>query len=253
MPQRNPFTVLGLPFDATAEAIKAAWRRLAREHHPDVARSGASGERRANHVMAEINAAYQELRDPVRRRKHREAAAREAQEGRENRSQEAFHATDTRREAYGEPTSWVPRSRPQRPLTGRIDTSAVFHPRNTVLHPLSHSPLPGLPPRPRDAFHREEPRASDPTGPMLRAQGAADDTLPSLAEAMEMRLRFGKFEGRTLREVASLEPSYIGWIVRTIGRDPELLQCARVVERYLERTRAQRRGDFDSPAQTQAQ
>ncbi|MGD0249036.1 MAG: J domain-containing protein, partial [Candidatus Limnocylindrales bacterium] len=32
---RNPFTVLGLPLDATTETIKTAWRGLARQHHPD--------------------------------------------------------------------------------------------------------------------------------------------------------------------------------------------------------------------------
>ena len=75
---RNPFAVLGLPLDATLETIKVAWRRLAREHHPDVASGDKAGERRANREMAEINAAYQELRDPEKRRVHRDAAARAA-------------------------------------------------------------------------------------------------------------------------------------------------------------------------------
>src|SRR5512142_2104732 len=78
MPGRNPFAVLGLPFDATTDAIKAAWRRLAREHHPDVTSGDATLERRATRRMAEINAAYQELRDPQKRRVHREEAARQA-------------------------------------------------------------------------------------------------------------------------------------------------------------------------------
>src|SRR5664280_618955 len=75
---RNPFTVLELPLDATADAIKAAWRRLARQHHPDVTSGDPAVEKRANHTMAEINTAYHELRDPNKRRLHREVAARTA-------------------------------------------------------------------------------------------------------------------------------------------------------------------------------
>src|SRR5450759_4795744 len=78
---RNPFTVLELPLDATADVIKAAWRRLARQHHPDVTSGDSLLEKRANHTMAEINTAYHELRDPDKRRLHRGAAARAARAG----------------------------------------------------------------------------------------------------------------------------------------------------------------------------
>ena len=61
MVRRDPHTVLGLAPGASASAIKAAWRRLAREHHPDLA--GSTAERRtATRRMAEINAAYADLR-----------------------------------------------------------------------------------------------------------------------------------------------------------------------------------------------
>jgi len=50
---------------------------------------------------------------------------------------------------------------------------------------------------------------------------------------METRLKFGKFAGSTMGEVAAVEPSYIDWIVRTIDRDPETSLAARVVLRYL--------------------
>ena len=36
MPKRNPLDVLGVPRDASQATIKAAWRRLARENHPDL-------------------------------------------------------------------------------------------------------------------------------------------------------------------------------------------------------------------------
>lgn len=47
---RDWWEVLGVPKDSSADTIKAAYRRLAAEHHPD---RGGSPER-----MAEVNAAY---------------------------------------------------------------------------------------------------------------------------------------------------------------------------------------------------
>lgn len=44
-----------------------------------------------------------------------------------------------------------------------------------------------------------------------------------------MTLDFGKFHGRTLGEIEDLEPSYVVWLARTITRDPDLLDGARVV------------------------
>ena len=44
-----------------------------------------------------------------------------------------------------------------------------------------------------------------------------------------MLVTFGKFHGRTLGEIEELEPSYVRWIARTITRDPDLLDGARVV------------------------
>jgi hypothetical protein len=239
---RNPFTVLGLPLDASAETIKMAWRRLARQHHPDVstgyptgdAAGDPTGERRANRTMAEINAAYQELRDPVRRRVHREAAVRASRAG--GTWPPGRTAADRGPAgATGTADTTPPGSRPSsRPVTARIDTSALLRPRNSTLHPLDRSPLPGLPPRPRSVEGREPPRASTPTGPTHRRRGpSVEADLPSTAEAMETRLGFGKFAGRTLGEVAAVEPSYLEWIVRTIDRDPEVSLAARVVLRYL--------------------
>src|SRR5664280_35217 len=102
---RNPFTVLGLPLDATLETIKVAWRRLAREHHPDVASGDEAREKLANRTMAEINAAYQELRDPEKRRVHREAAARAAWVN-------GHEASDGPPPPPFSRPGWVPRPRP---------------------------------------------------------------------------------------------------------------------------------------------
>jgi curved DNA-binding protein CbpA len=246
MPPRNPFVVLELPLDATADGIKAAWRRLARQHHPDVASGDLGVERRANHRMAEINAAYHELSDPERRQRHRESAARAARAGHSGEWPGGTAAGDPSHSPYRRSTR-VPLSRAGRPVTARIDTSALLRPRNATLRPLDRSPLPGLPPRPRSAEDREPPRASTPTGPTHRRPGPnLEAEMPALAEALETRLKFGKFEGLTLADVADLEPTYVDWIVRTIDRDAGLLLAARVVLRYLERSGAIRRRRLDA-------
>jgi curved DNA-binding protein CbpA len=58
----DPYQVLGVRPDASAETIAAAYRSLARRHHPDVSRSADAQPR-----MAQINAAWAILRDPARR------------------------------------------------------------------------------------------------------------------------------------------------------------------------------------------
>lgn len=268
---RNPFAVLGVPADASADAIKAAWRRLARQHHPDVKIGDVGAERKATRTMAEINAAYQELRDPVRRRMARQAAMQ---------NDGAAPGGDRRRHAGTWPPHQPPRRRPDtpprpdapprpdtppwgetstgdpgafdrmrsRPVTARIDTSALFHPRNSILHPLDRSPLPGWPPPSRSSSDREPPRASLPSGPTVRRVGPSlEGELPDLATARDTRLRFGKFAGLTLGDVAEVEPTYVEWIVRTIDKDPEISLAARVVLRSIQRTRPIHRPRLDAP------
>lgn len=53
--------MLGVAPEAAPEEIRAAYRRLARQHHPDVAGSTADG------TIHALNAAYAVLGDPVRR------------------------------------------------------------------------------------------------------------------------------------------------------------------------------------------
>ena len=60
------YETLGIGRDASADAVKAAFRGLARKHHPDVNPSDPSAERR----FQAINEAYEVLRDPKTRRKY---------------------------------------------------------------------------------------------------------------------------------------------------------------------------------------
>ena len=63
----DPFAVLGVEAGASPDEVAAAYRRAAKQWHPDLA--GTAGDRR----MAEINAAYDLLRSGVWQRRHRQA------------------------------------------------------------------------------------------------------------------------------------------------------------------------------------
>jgi hypothetical protein len=196
--------VLGVPRDAAQSTIKAAWRRLAREHHPDLTPDDPAATERATRRMAEINRAYAELRDAL--------PGPASPEGGGNGG-----------------GTWPPKPRPTRPVTGRVDTTATFRSRNTTTGPVRHEQ-----PLPQTAWH--EPRASQPTGPMdrRRQRNFRPPEPPSLEAARAWPIEFGKFHGHTLGQVADFEPTYIDWLARTISRDPDLVAAARVLQDDLD-------------------
>ena len=62
--RKNYYLILGVPRGESAAGIHAAYRDLAKQHHPDVA--GPSGAER----FREITEAYKILSDPTQRRRH---------------------------------------------------------------------------------------------------------------------------------------------------------------------------------------
>ena len=60
---RDYFSVLGVERGADADAIKRAFRKLARQYHPDI----NPGDREAAARFRNIAAAYETLVDPTRR------------------------------------------------------------------------------------------------------------------------------------------------------------------------------------------
>jgi molecular chaperone DnaJ len=62
MDKRDYYEVLGVPRDADENAIKSAYRKLARQYHPDVNKATDAGER-----FKEINEAYEVLSDAEKR------------------------------------------------------------------------------------------------------------------------------------------------------------------------------------------
>src|SRR4051812_8432769 len=68
---KDYYSVLGVPRDATEADIKKAFRKLAQQYHPDVAKDKKVAEAK----FKEINEANEVLSDPVKRRKYDELGA----------------------------------------------------------------------------------------------------------------------------------------------------------------------------------
>ena len=66
MQYKDYYQILGVSKDATEKDIKRAFRKLARQHHPDV----NPGDPEAEQRFKEINEAYEVLSDPEKRRKY---------------------------------------------------------------------------------------------------------------------------------------------------------------------------------------
>lgn len=68
---KDYYETLGVPRGASEADIKKAFRKLAREYHPDVAKDKKKAEER----FKEINEAYEVLSDPAKRKKYDELGA----------------------------------------------------------------------------------------------------------------------------------------------------------------------------------
>jgi curved DNA-binding protein CbpA len=228
----DPYATLGVAADAPPATIKARWRRLARQHHPDLVGGDPEASKDATRRMARINAAYELLSEPERREAWDRARGRPAGAW----AGAARRASGADAGGGDAVRTGPPRPRPSRPLTGRVDASAVFRPRNAVTTPPGlRVTLPGQPPRGGARSEREPLRASHPCGPVTRRRSAGRASHPTFEESMAVPLEFGRFRGHTLGEVAAFEPSYIDWIASTVSRDRDLVVAARVIRDDLDR------------------
>src|SRR6476469_7213282 len=118
MAKRDPYDVLEVDARATPTQIKAAWRRLARANHPDLTGDDPAASRVATRRMAEINEAYAALTRADRSSRHGTTSATDGS-------------------PFGEPArrrGGPPPPKPTRPVTGRVDTSDTFRPRNQAVN-----------------------------------------------------------------------------------------------------------------------
>src|SRR3954451_16644400 len=68
---KDYYEVLGVPRTAKEEEIKKAFRKVARQYHPDVAKTKKGAEEK----FKEINEAYEVLSDSTKRKKYDELGA----------------------------------------------------------------------------------------------------------------------------------------------------------------------------------
>ncbi|MBR4906742.1 MAG: J domain-containing protein [Clostridia bacterium] len=71
---KNPYTVLGVSENATDEEIRAAYRRLAKQYHPDLNPNDAAAAAKMN----DVNVAYDQIKTAEKRAAYREASQQQS-------------------------------------------------------------------------------------------------------------------------------------------------------------------------------
>ena len=83
---QDPYKVLGVSPDASDEEIKRAYRRLAKKYHPDL----NPGDQEAARKMQEVNAAYDQIKDPDKYRQQSQGGYGHYNYGRQSYSDDQY-------------------------------------------------------------------------------------------------------------------------------------------------------------------
>jgi len=212
MSHTDHYKVLQVDPEAEAEVVQAAYRRLARKYHPDVAESPEAAAR-----MAAINAAWAVLKDPARRAAYDTQRAGAGHAG-ATRPHAAPPSMPPRHTAASESPAQPPhRARPPEETSpnwtsGRSSAGSGYDPASMGT-PAGHGAA-GPPP-------------GNPSGSVLN---------------------FGRYAGWSLGEIARRDLEYVEWLDRMpIGRQyreeiDRLLRAAG--RRTTASTEPERRGLF---------
>ncbi len=188
----DPYKILQVDPEAEDEVIQAAYRRLARKYHPDLAETAEAAGR-----MAAINAAWELIGEPAARK------AYDAQRAADRRAAAAAAAA-----APSTPAAATGSGLPQRP--------------STTSRPASPPP----PAKPREP----EATSADWTSGRSSVGGGYDESMrraeghgaagPPPGRPSGTLLNFGRYAGWSIGEVARHDLEYIEWLDRApIGRN----------------------------------
>jgi DnaJ-class molecular chaperone with C-terminal Zn finger domain len=211
----DPYKILQVDPEAEDEVIQAAYRRLARKYHPDLAQGPEAAAR-----MAAINAAWDRLGDPIARATHdRERALRQA-----HAAEIARRASSNSRAGPDAADRSAPGSR-TRSMSERPPEEAS---RDWTSGRSGHG-----------GGHDDSIRTAEGLGAAGPPPGNPSGSV----------LNFGRYAGWSLGEIARHDLEYVEWLDRTpIGRpyraevDAILRQTGR--RRSAEAEAADRRGLF---------
>jgi curved DNA-binding protein CbpA len=191
----DPYKVLQVDSEAEDEVIQAAYRRLARKYHPDLAATPEAAAR-----MSAINAAWELIGDP---------AARAAFDRSRTATPDTRHAGDDRAPASNAKAGSAPSQPRQSSGSGRTDA-----PR---------APSGGAAPEPEivspDWTSGRSSQGGGYDESMHKAQGHGAAGPPPGRPSGTV-LNFGRYAGWSLGEVARHDLEYIEWLDRApIGRN----------------------------------
>lgn len=188
-PEPDAYKILQVDPEAEDEVIGAAYRRLARKYHPDVAAGADAAER-----MAAINAAWERIGEPARRAAYdRERAARAA-------------VTQP-----GAGSTAAPPSSGHRPATAAD-------------HGARPAPMGGAAQaREPEAVSRDWTSGRSSAGggydPSMRTSDGTGAAGAPPGNPSGSRLNFGRYAGWSTGEIARVDLDYIEWLDRMpIGR-----------------------------------